>query len=209
MDIPNLGLRIPSETLRRFWLMCAHHHGQILNSFQLAQSLGLSHTTVRSYVDILSQAFVLRVLYPCERNLKKRLVRSPKIYIRDSGLLHALLRLGSDQDLLGHPAYGPSWEGLVIESISTVLGEGWRAGFYRTSAGSKMDLVMEKGSRRLAFECKASSAPTVTRGFWSAVSDIQAEKNFVVAPVPQAYPLGPNTEVAPLAEVLARLRTES
>jgi len=116
-DIPQLGFRIPAKTLERFWKMCAHLHGQLLNSSKLGESLGVSHHTVRSYSDLLEQTFVLRVLRPYESNLKKRLIKSPKIYIRDTGLLHALLDIESHNELLGHPVYGASWEGFVIENI--------------------------------------------------------------------------------------------
>ncbi len=204
-DIPQLGIRIPAQSLRRFWMMCAHSHGQMLNSSQLGQSLGLSHTTVRSYVDILEQTFLLRVLPPFEANLKKRLVRSPKIYLRDCGLLHALLGLPSASALLGHPVFGASWEGLVIENIVAVLGRGWRAGFYRTSTGAELDLVLERGGERIAVECKASSAPTVSRGFWTALEDLGIRKAFVAAPVSRAYPIGKGVRVMPLQEVIAEL----
>ncbi len=205
-DIPQMGIRLPAQTLRRFWMMCAHSHGQLLNSSQLGQSLGLSHTTVRSYVDLLEQTFLLRVLPPFEANLKKRLVRSPKIYLRDSGLLHALLGLPSASALLGHPVYGASWEGLVIEHVLAVLGRGWRAGFYRTSAGAELDLVLEMGRERIVVECKASSAPAVSRGFWTALEDLHIRKAFVAAPVSQSWPIGKGVRVMPLHELLAELR---
>ncbi len=204
-DVPQLGIRIPAQTLRRFWLMCAHSHGQMLNSSQLGQSLGLSHTTVRSYVDLLEQTFLLRVLPPVEANLKKRLVRSPKIYLRDTGLLHALLELRSAQDLLGHPVFGASWEGLIIENTLGALGRGWRAGFYRTASGAELDLVLERGKERVAVECKASSAPTVSKGFWTALEDLSIRKAFVVAPVAQAYPIGKGVLVTPLQGLIAAL----
>ena len=204
-DIPQLGIRIPAQTLRRFWMMCAHSHGQLLNSSQLGQSLGLSHTTVRSYVDILEQTFLLRVLPPFEANLKKRLVRSPKIYLRDCGLLHALLELPSASARHGHPIFGASWEGLVIENILAVLDRGWRAGFYRTSDGTEIDLVAEKGGERIAVECKASSAPTVSKGFWTALKDLRIRKAFVAAPVKSAYPIGKGVRVMPLQELIAEL----
>jgi len=206
-DMPQLGIRIPAQTLRRFWMMCAHSHGQLLNSSQLGQSLGLSHTTVRSYVDLLEQTFLLRVLPPFAANLKKRLVRSPKIYLRDSGLLHALLELPSAQALLGHPVFGASWEGLVIENILAVLGRGWQAGFYRTSTGTELDLVLERGNERIAVECKASSAPAVSAGFWTALEDLNIRKAFVVAPVSQAYPIGKGVRVMPLQGIIDELRS--
>lgn len=205
-DIPQLGIRIPAQTLRRFWMMCAHSHGQVLNSSQLGQSLGLSHTTVRSYVDLLERTFLLRVLPPFAANLKKRLVRSPKIYLRDSGLLHALLELPSARALLGHPVFGASWEGLVVENILTVLGRGWQAGFYRTATGTELDLVLERGNERIAVECKASSAPAVSAGFWTALEDLNIRKAFVVAPVSSAYPIGKGVRVMPLQGIIDELR---
>lgn len=204
-DIPQLGVRVPAPTLRRFWMMCAHSHGQLLNSSQLGQSLGLSHTTVRSYVDLLDRTFLLRTLPPFEANLKKRLVRSPKIYLRDSGLLHALLELPSARALLGHPVYGASWEGFVIDNVLAVLGRGWRAGFYRTPDGAELDLVLERGGRRLAVECKASSAPAVTRGFWTALANLRIGTAFVAAPVADSYPIGKGARVMPLPKLLAEL----
>jgi predicted AAA+ superfamily ATPase len=204
-DIPQLGLRIPAQSLRRFWIMCAHSHGQLVNFSQLGQSLGLSHTTMRSYADIQEQTFLLRVLPPFEANLKKRLVRSPKIYLRDSGLLHALLELPTAAQLYGHPIYGASWEGFVIENALSVLGRGWRAGFYRTADGAEIDLVVEKGNERIAIECKASSAPTVSRGFWTALEDLHIKKAFVVAPAAQSYPIGRGVKVVSPWDLIAEI----
>lgn len=194
-DIPQLGLRVPPQTMRRFWLMCAHAHGQILNASQLGQSLGVSHTTARSYLDVLERTFLIRVLPPFEANLKKRLVRSPKAYLRDTGLLHALLGLTNVDDVMGHPVYGASWEGFVIENVLSALGPGWRTGFYRTAAGAELDLVLERGNMRVAVECKASSAPAVSRGFWTALSDLGIKRAYVAAPVREPYPLGKGVTV--------------
>lgn len=207
-DIPQLGIRIPAETLRRFWLMCAHSHGQILNTLQIGQSLGLSHTTIRSYVDILSQAFVLRVLPPYLPNLKKRLIKSPKIYVRDCGLLHALLGLRTKDDSMGHPVYGASWEGFVLENVAGVLKNRWQMGFYRTSDGNEMDLVLEQGNKRYGIECKVSSAPTVGKGFYNAINDLRLQKTFIVAPVSGKFPIGKNINIIGLCELLAELQAE-
>lgn len=204
-DIPQLGIRIPARTLRRFWMMCAHTHGQMLNSSRLGQALGLSHTTVRSYVDLLEQTYLLRVLPPFEANVRKRLIRSPKVYIRDSGLLHALLDIPSAESLLGHPVYGASWEGLVLENVFASLGRGWRSGFYRTAARTELDLVLERGGKRVAVECKASTAPKVARGFWTALQELKIDKAFVVAPVAEPYPLRKGALVLPLRELVSRL----
>jgi predicted AAA+ superfamily ATPase len=195
-DIPQLGFRTPAKTIERFWRICAHLHGQLLNSSKLGESMGVSHHTVKSYVDMLEQSFVLRVLRPYESNLKKRLIKSPKIYIRDSGILHTLLNLDNHNDLLGHPVYGASWEGFVIENILSLLPH-WNASFYRTSSGSEIDLILERGNKRVAIECKGSTSPNLSRGFWNAVSDIVFQEVWIIAPVKEAYPIEGGVRVAP------------
>lgn len=201
-DIPLLGFSIPPQTLRRVWSMCAHYHGQTLNASALASSLGVSHTTVRRYVELLSQTFMLRILSPFEVNSKKRLVKSPKIYLRDSGILHALLGADDFSALLGHPLYGASWEGFALEQILAHF-PGWKAGFYRTSDGTELDLVLEKAGVRIGFECKASSAPSVTAGFWSSVAALNLNEAFVVAPVDSGYALKKKVRVLSLADIQA------
>lgn len=196
-DISQLGFNLPSVTLRRLWTMCAHNHGQLFNASKLGESLGVSHTTIRSYIDLLSQTFMLRVLAPFRANVRKRIVKSPKIYIRDSGILHALLDVETYDDLMGHPVAGPSFEGLLIDNIVGEL-PGWSAGFYRTSAGAEIDLILTKGERRIAVECKASPAPSLTRGFWSALNDLNIDEAYVIALVKEPYPLKQNVTVAPL-----------
>jgi len=203
-DIPQLGFRTPAETIRRFWSMCAHLHGQLLNSSKLGESMGVSHHTVRSYVDMLEQSFVLRVLRPYESNLKKRLIKSPKIYIRDSGILHALLGIENHNDLLGHPVYGASWEGLVIENILSLL-QNWKASFYRTSSGSEIDLILERDNKRVAIECKGSTSPSLNRGFWNSVSDIEFQEVWIIAPVKEAYPIEKGVRVAPPHQLVEHL----
>ena len=133
------------------------------------------------------------------------MVRSPKAYLRDSGLLHSLLGLTEEGELLGHPAYGASWEGFAIENILGALGPGWRVGFYRTAAGAELDLVLERANERLAVECKASSAPTVSRGFWTALEDLKVKRAFVVAPIKEPFPLGRGAMALPLDELLRTL----
>ena len=196
-DIPQIGFRIPAKTLERFWKMCAHLHGQILNSSKLGESLGLSHHAVRSYVDLFDQTFVLRILRPYESNLKKRLIKSPKIYLRDTGLLHALLGIEDHNDLLGHPVYGASWEGFVMENILSLLPD-WAASFYRSSSGSEIDLILEKGKRRIVVECKVSTSPIPNRGFWNAMKDLRIKEAWIIAPVKDTYPLENGVRVAPL-----------
>jgi len=203
-DIPQLGFRTPAKTLERFWRICSHLHGQLLNSSKLGESMGVSHHTVRSYVDMLEQSFVLRVLQPYESNLKKRLIKSPKIYIRDSGILHALLGIENHNDLLGHPVYGASWEGLVIENILPLL-PNWKASFYRTSSGSEIDLILEKGNKRVAIECKGATSPNLSRGFWNAVSEVKFQEVWVIAPIKEAYPIENGVMVAPTHRLVEHL----
>jgi len=203
-DLPQLGITTRERRMERFWQMAAHSHGQLLNASKLGSALDVSYQTIRSYCEVLEQTFVLRLLPPFEVNLKKRLVKAPRLYIRDSGLLHALLHICDQNSLFGHPIYGASWEGLVIEQLLSRLPE-WTSGFYRTQAGAEIDLILEKGSRRVAIECKASSAPAVSRGLWSAVEDLQIEEIFIVAPVKEPFPLRRGAWVVPLSEVVRRL----
>lgn len=203
-DLPQLGFNVPAALLHRLWRMLAHLHGQTLNSSQLGAALGVSHTTIRSYLDLLSQTFMLRLLEPFASNTRKRLVKSPKVYLRDSGILHTLLQIDRLDDLLAHPGCGESWEGLVIENVIASLPR-WQPSFYRTAAGAEIDLILERGRRRLAVECKASTAPTVSRGFWSALEDLGIDEAWVVAPVSEPYPLRAGVTVAPLRVLLDRL----
>lgn len=204
-DIPQLGIRIPSKTLERLWRMCAHYHGQQLNQSSLGAALGISHTTIRSHLDLLAETFMVRLLPPLLPNLKKRLVKSPRIYLRDSGILHSLLDIENEDDLLGHPARGSSWEGMVIENI---LGEfrDWRGYFYRSVAGAEIDLVLEKARTRIAVECKLSTAPEVGKGFWNALKDIEIKEAFIIAPVKESYPIGKSVKVTSLSEFIKEFR---
>jgi hypothetical protein len=203
-DIPQLGISVPAATLSRVWRMLAHVHGQVLNSSQIGSALGVSHTSIRSYLDLLSQTFMVRLLEPYASKMKKRIVKSPKVYIRDSGILHSLLQIDSLDDVLAHPVCGASWEGLVIENVIAAL-PGWQPSFYRTAAGAEIDLVLERGQRRIAVECKASTAPAVSRGFWTALDDLAIDEAWVIAPVAEPYPLRQGVSVAPLTAFLARL----
>jgi len=196
-DLPQLGFSLSARVMERFWRLCAHSHGQLLNQSKIGGSLGVSHHTIRSYIDILEQTFVMRTLPPYEANFKKRLVKSPKIYVRDSGLLHALLGLETQDDLFSHPCYGSSWEGFVIENILSKWPD-WQASFYRTAHGNEIDLILEKGQRRIAIECKASSSPDVGRGFHSALKDLEIEEAWIIAPVSESYPLGKGITVTPM-----------
>lgn len=154
-DIPQLGFSIPAETIRRLWLMLSHNHGQIQNLSSLGKSLGTSHTTIRNNIDILTETFMIKSLPPFHSNLGKKLIKSPKIFLRDHGILHALLRITSFEEMLGHPVFGASWEGLVVENLIAHAAN-WEASFYRTAAGSEMYLVLTHGNKILAIECKAS-----------------------------------------------------
>ncbi len=204
-DIGMLGFKISPANLGRLWRMCAHLHGALLNAAKLSGSLGVSAPTARSYIDILTSTFMLRSLEPYEANLKKRLVKSPKIYLRDSGILHSLLGIDSHEALLGHPTLGSSYEGFVIENLISHA-RGYMPSFYRSARGAELDLVLQKGSKTIAFEVKASSTPTVQRGFWNAIEDIQPDEVCVIGPVEEAYPLAGGVMVRPLREALEMLQ---
>lgn len=197
-DLPQLGVTIPSATLRRFWSMCAHLHGQLFNASQLGAALGgVAHTTVARYLDLLVDAMMLRRLPPFLPNVGKRLVKAPKVYLRDSGLLHALLGIAGVDDLAAHPVAGFSWEGFVLEQLIAAAPPLAHAGFYRTAAGAELDWVVDIGGRRIGFEVKLSAAPQVSRGFWNACEDLGLARAYVVAPVREPYPLAANVEVVP------------
>ncbi len=184
-DIPNFGFNISVQTLQRLWMMLAHSSGQVLNISKLSDSLGVSRSTVSFYIDILEKTYMVRVLRPLYTNLKKRLVKSPKVYLRDSGLMHHLLSIEDMNSLMGHPSYGGSWETYALEQVCSLLGWSWKPSFYRTSNGAEIDLVLEKGLRRIAVEFKASSAPKPTRGLYHAVQDLEISEVYIVAPLPE------------------------
>lgn len=202
-DIPQLGPRIPAEMLRRLWTMFAHHQGGLLNAAQLARGLGVSATTIAHYLDLMVDLLLVRRLPPHLPNVGKRLIRSPKVYVRDSGLLHALLGLADKEAVLGHPVAGPSWEGMAIENILAAAGAGGRrvqASFYRTSHGAEIDLVLSWPSAgEWAVEIKRSLAPTVERGFHSALADLRPERALVVYPGQERYRIGPSIEAIGVA----------
>ncbi len=203
-DLPQLGFRIPAATLQRFWQMCAHSQGQLLNSSKLGGSLGVSHTTLRSYVDILSETYMLRILPPYIPNLKKRLIKSPKIYLRDTGILHTLLAIDSQDALLGHPVLGASWETVAMETI-IANHPGWESFFYRTAAGTEIDLILRRGTRKKAFEFKVSVSPQPAKGFWNGLEDLEIEDAWIVAPVQESYPIKNNVIVSSLPSLVAAL----
>jgi uncharacterized protein len=201
-DIPQLGIRVSSATLRRFWLMLAHHHGQLWNASTIAGSLGITAPSVRHYLDILESTFMLRVLQPYSANLGKRLVKSPKVYLRDSGVLHALLNLPSHNALLGHPVLGASWEGWVIEQILAQAPIGSRANFFRTASGNELDLLLElPGGHLRAIEIKHSAAPKLGRGFNEALDALKLEHGYVVAQVNAPYAMTSRAKALPLSHL--------
>jgi predicted AAA+ superfamily ATPase len=205
-DIPQFGPRVPAETLRRLWTMLAHNQGELLNASNLARALAIDGKTVARYLDLLVDLLLVRRLPPWHRNAGKRLVKSPKVYVRDSGIVHALLRLPSLEDVLGHPVAGGSWEGLVVESVLAAAPEGTDASFYRTAAGAEIDLVLVlPGNALWAIEIKRSSAPKVGRGFHEACADLQPNRRFVVYNGREAFPLNPQTEALGLHEMVMRL----
>lgn len=187
-DIPQLGISIPAMTLRRFWTMVAHYHGNIWNAAELARSLGSSEATMRRYLDILCGTFLLRPLQPWYANLRKRQVKTPKIYFRDSGLLHALLSIQSREGLLGHPKYGASWEGFAIEQVLTLL-QPTDAYFWATHTGAELDLLIFVDGRPFGFECKCSDAPGVTRSMRIALHDLNLHRLFIIYPGHDSFPL--------------------
>lgn len=204
-DVPQLGPRIPAETLRRLWTMFAHNQGGLFNAAQLARGLGVSAKTIAHYLDLMVDLLLVRRLPPHLPNAGKRLVRSPKVYVRDSGLLHALLGLADKEAVLGHPVTGPSWEGMAIENLLAAAGEGGhqvQGSFYRTGHGAEVDLVLDwPGGERWAVEIKRSLAPTVERGFHSALADLEPERALVVYPGEERYRIRSSIEAIGVAEM--------
>lgn len=206
-DVPQFGRRIPAETLGRFWTMLAHGQGTLLNASRLASGLAVSSPTVSGYVDLLVDLLLVRRLQPYHANVGKRLVRSPKVYVRDSGLLHALLGIETLDGLAGHPVVGPSWEGFVIENLLRAAPKPSVAGFYRTTAGAEIDLVLDLPgqTRPWAIEIKRSLAPTLGKSFHSAVADIEPARSFVVYAGSERYPLGKGVEAVGLPALMESL----
>ncbi|MEX1258805.1 MAG: ATP-binding protein [Gemmatimonadota bacterium] len=209
-DIPQLGPRIPAETLRRFWTMLAHRQGAPLNAAELARGLAVDGKTVARYLDLLVDLLLVRRLEPLHANVGKRLVKSPKTYVRDSGMVHALLRLDSLDDLLGHPIVGGSWEGHVVETLLRLAPQRTLPSFYRTSAGAEIDLVLDlPGHRRWAVEIKRGSAPRVERGFRNALDDLKPDRAFLVHSGDERYPKGGGVETIGLREMAEELAATS
>lgn len=205
-DIPQLGPRIAAETLRRFWTMLAHQQGGLLNVAQLARNLGVDAKTAHGYIDLLCDLLLVRRLQPWHANVGKRLVKSPKVYVRDSGMVHALLDVGTLEGLLSHPVVGASWEGMVVDNLLTSAAHGVQGHFYRTSGGAEIDLLLSQPDGAMwAVEIKRSLSPKVERGFHSACEDLQPKHKVVVYPGSEVYPLGHGIEAMPLDELCRRL----
>lgn len=206
-DIPALGPRIPAATLRRFWTMLAHAQGGLLNASALAEGLGVSGQTVGRYLDLLVDLMLVRRLQPWHENAGKRLVKSPKVFVRDSGLVHALLGLGSIESVLGHPVVGGSWEGFAIETLIAAAPIGTEPFFYRTAAGAELDLVLRlPGNATLAIEIKRTTTPKVSRGFHLSVDDIKADRKILVYAGEREVPAGDGLRAMPLATAVEQLR---
>lgn len=202
-DIPQLGTRIPAETLRRFWTMLAHHQGGLFNASEFGRSLGVDSKTVANYRDLMIDLLLVRKLMPWHRNTKKRLVKSPKVYVRDSGLCHTLLGIDSFDALLGHPVLGGSWEGFVVENIAAAGQlDPHQLSFYRATGGAEIDLLVERGGEIWAIEIKRTSTPKLTRGFHSACEDLQPARAFFVYGGQERYRLADGVEAIGLRELL-------
>ena len=205
-DIPELGPRIAEETLRRFWTMLAHLHGGLLNASDLSRSLGVDSKTIANYLDLMVDLLLIRRLEPWHNNTGKRLVKSPKVYVRDTGLMHTLLQIDGLEKLMGHPKLGDSWEGFIVENILSVAPSGANAHFYRTRAGAEIDLVLDIGDQRWAIEIRRTSAPKLTKGFHLACRDIAPTHKLVVYSGQEAYPMGNDIEAVPLQVIMERLQ---
>lgn len=205
-DIAGFGIQVPPAVLRRLWMMLAHYHGQIWNASEIARSLGEAHTTVKRHLDILTGAFMTRQLQPWFENIGKRQVRSPKVYIRDTGILHALLGLRTFAALEGHPKLGASWEGFAIEQVILAAGER-NAYYWATQSGAELDLLLDLQGKRYGVEIKYSDAPSLTKSMKIAFDDLHLNRLYVVYPGSQRYALGKNIEALPLEAMLTQLDT--
>ena len=206
-DIPQFGPRIPAETLRRFWTMLAHNQGQLFNASAFARGLDVKSVTTGRYLDLLVDLLLVRRLRAWTSNIGRRLVKAPKTYIRDSGICHALLGIEAQNDLLGHPVVGGSWEGFVIENIISFLPRRATYGYYRTSSGAELDLVVDTGRGEiLAIEIKRSTTPSVSKGFYSACGDLNPTRKFVVHAGTENFPLAEDIEAITLKKLLEKLK---
>lgn len=202
-DLPQLGVTIPARTLERFWSMLAHYHGQVWNAAEFSRSFGVSDATVRRYLDLLAATFVVRILLPWSENLGKRQVRSPKVYLSDSGILHSLLGVRERRDLERHPKLGASWEGFALDAVARRLGvEGRECHFWATHAGAELDLLVVRGRRRWGFEFKRTSAPAVTRSMHVALQDLRLERLDVVHGGPHTFDMARGIRAVALSRLL-------
>jgi hypothetical protein len=199
-DLARLGFRLAPTTLRRFWTMMAHYHGQTWNGSEIGGALGVSHHATRHYLDVLTGAYMVRQIQPWFENVGKRLVKSPKVYIRDSGLLHHLLGLPDEDALLSHPKMGASWEGFALEQVLAVTGER-NVYFWATHGGAELDLLLFVGGKRIGIEFKRTAAPTPSKSMHIAIQDLGLERLYIVYPGEERYPLGERIEALPLAYV--------
>lgn len=205
-DVPQLGPRIPAETLRRFWTMLAHTQGGLLNAASLARGLAVDGKTIARYLDLMVDLLLVRRLTPWHRNIGKRLVKSPRIYVRDSGVVHALLGLGSKEDVLGHPVAGLTWEGFVIENIINSAPESTVASFYRASGGAEIDLIVTlPGRRPWVIEIKRSLEPKLTKGFYHACADVKPEAKYVVYPGAEQFSLSNDVSAINVVDLACRI----
>ena len=204
-DLPQLGITIPSQTLGRFWAMTAHYHAQTWNGSEFARSMGVSEMTVRRYLDLLAGAFVLRLLPPWHENLSKRQVKAPKVYVRDSGILHSLLGLRTRRDVMRHPKYGASWEGFALEQVLAIL-KPRDAYFWATHAGAELDLLAFKDGRRLGFEFKCTDSPRITKSMHVALSDLRLHRLSIVYPGTRSFPLSKKVRALAITDLPTRLR---
>jgi uncharacterized protein len=198
-DIPQLGIEVPATALRRFWSMLAHYHGQTWNAAELARAMAVNESTVRRYLDLMTGVFMVRQLQPWHQNLGKRQVKSPKVYVRDSGLLHSLLGIANQLDLENHPKVGASWEGYAVEEVLKSF-QPDEAYYWATYNGAELDLLLFKNGKRIGIECKRADAPVMTPSMRTALADLQLDHLYVLYPGNKAYALGKKVEVVPLAE---------
>jgi uncharacterized protein len=196
-DLPQVGLQIPFTIMNRFFQMLSHSSGNVINKSKLAGSLGISHTTISHYLDILEKTFYIRILPPFFENTKKRLVKSPKVYIRDTGILHSLLDIKSMDDLLGHPIVGMSWEGYLLENTISLY-PNHTPYFYRTSNGAEIDLILLNGKEKIAFEFKFSNTPKPSPGFYQTIEELNLTKAYIICPIQESYSIHPKVIVTNL-----------
>ncbi len=206
-EIPALGLRLPAPALRRFWMMLAHYHGALWNASELARSLAVAHTTVQRYLDVLTETFMVRQLQSWRENVGKRQVKAPKIYVRDSGLLHALLGVGTERAIESHPKVGASWEGFALDAVASQLeARSEECFFWATHSGAELDFLVVRGRRRLGFEFKRTTAPSVTRSMRAALADLRLEHLVVIHAGAHSFPMGDRIQAVAFRRILEDLR---